>query len=76
MKKSIRVIKRDERAQQKIAEEHEINKQEPEQETARDMVATVSSWVNEFKQKRREETTRAFKSLFRDQTPQPTGMGS
>ncbi|MBA2703650.1 MAG: hypothetical protein H0U60_07345 [Blastocatellia bacterium] len=43
------------------------------QETARDMVATVTGWVTEFQQKRRMETTQALKtlrSLCRDAAPQ------
>ena len=39
-------------------------------EAARDMVATVSQWVNEFQQKRRSETAQAIKTLFADATPQ------
>ena len=40
------------------------------QEAAREMVANVTQWVNEFQQKRRSETTRAIKTLFTDRTPQ------
>src|ERR1700752_258048 len=32
-------------------------------ETARDMVGTVTNWVNEFQQKRRAETTNALRIL-------------
>jgi hypothetical protein len=63
----------------KIIKRGERNRPEPQvaeptkkttQETARDMVATVSEWVNEFQQKRRMETTQALKTLFADTTPQ------
>jgi hypothetical protein len=40
------------------------------QEAARDMVATVTEWVNEFQQKRRMETTHAIKTLLTKPTPQ------
>ncbi len=67
-KTPIKVIKRDERnRQEKAAEEAKTKK-----ETARDVVATVTEWVNEFQQKRRMETTQAFKSLFSKTTPQPS----
>ena len=32
-------------------------------ETARDMVGTVTNWVNEFQQRRRAETTNALRIL-------------
>jgi len=32
-------------------------------ETARDMVETVTNWVNEFQQRRRNETTNALRIL-------------
>lgn len=65
----IKVIKRGERERQL----HTTETPEPKkstQETARDMVATVSQWVNEFQQKRRHETAQALKTLFNDATPQ------
>ena len=34
------------------------------QQTAREMVSTVSNWVNDFQKKRRGETAEAFKMLF------------
>ena len=66
-KTPIKVIKRDERNRKESAAEQPQRKSA--QETARDMVNTVSNWVNEFQQKRRTETTRttrAIQSLFRD----------
>lgn len=70
-KAPVKVIKRDERVRQEnvAAEEAATAKKSP-QETAREMVATVTGWVNEFQQKRRTETTQALKTLFSDSTPQ------
>ncbi len=70
-KTPIKIIKRDERArqQQPAVAEAAVEKKSA-QEAARDMVATVSQWVNEFQQKRRSETAQAIKTLFADPTPQ------
>lgn len=70
-KTPIKVIKRDERNRQESVAESATNNKRTAQETARDMVATVSNWVNEFQQKRRTETKQAIKSLFPD-PPQPS----
>jgi uncharacterized membrane-anchored protein len=73
-KSSIKIIKRkerDERAAQVVTTE-EVAEKKSAQETARDMVATVSEWVNEFQQKRRTETTQALKTLLADTTPHLT----
>ncbi len=63
-KAPIKVIKRDERNRTEKSEKKPKTTRESAQETAREMVATVSNWVNEFQQKRRTETTQAFKTLF------------
>jgi uncharacterized membrane-anchored protein len=68
-KTPIKVIKRDERNRKETVAEQPQRKSA--QETARDMVNTVTNWVNEFQQKRRTETTRttlAIQSLFADTT--------
>jgi hypothetical protein len=66
-KTPIKVIKREERNRQsKDAAEAKASPQNP----AREMVANVTSWVNEFHQKRRTETKQAIKTLFGEQ-PQP-----
>ena len=65
-KTPIRVIKRDERNRKESVAEQPQRKSA--QETARDMVNTVTNWVQEFQQKRRTETTRAIQSLFTDTT--------
>jgi uncharacterized membrane-anchored protein len=71
--KSIKIIKRGERAAQEAAAADAALNNEPKKgahEAARDMVATVTEWVSEFQQKRRTETTNALKTLFPDTTPQ------
>ena len=70
-KTPIKVIKRDERnRQQQIVAAEPVAERTSAKEAARDMVATVSQWVNEFQQKRRSETAQAIKTLFSDTTPQ------
>jgi len=66
----IKVIKRDERNRQSQPAAEVATERKTTQEAARDMVATVSQWVNEFHQKRRSETAQAIKTLFADQAPQ------
>jgi uncharacterized membrane-anchored protein len=69
-KTPIKVIKRDERNRQQQQHVTEVvTERKSTQEAARDMVATVSQWVNEFQQKRRSETAQAIKTLFTDPTP-------
>ena len=63
-KTPIKVIKRDERNRKDNAVEKPQTAMKTAQETARDMVNTVTTWVNEFQQKRRTETSRASKTLF------------
>jgi len=63
-KTPIKVIKRDERNRKESGAEPPQRKSA--QETARDMVNTVTNWVQEFQQKRRTDTTRAIQSLFTD----------
>lgn len=69
-KTPIKVIKRGERNRPETVVEEITPNKKSAPETARDMVATVSGWVNEFQQKRRIETTQAIKNLFPDTTPQ------
>jgi hypothetical protein len=63
-KTPIKIIKREERNRQEKPEERSKTTRESAQDTARDMVATVSNWVSEFQQKRRVETSQAIKTLF------------
>ena len=71
-KQPIKIIKRGERAVEKSAPEPEAATKSTK-ESARDMVATVSSWVSEFQQRRRNETAQAIKTLFADTAARPTG---
>ena len=70
-KTPIKVIKRGERnRQQQPAAAEPAAERTTATEAARDMVANVSQWVNEFQQKRRSETAQAIKTLFADPTAQ------
>ena len=57
-KKKIRIIKKGEKTRPVVKA-----KANAARETARDMVETVTNWVNEFQQKRRVETTNALRML-------------
>lgn len=65
-KKTIKVIKKDQRARK----EKPAPKGNTTSQTARDMVQTVTNWVNELQQKRRAETANAIK-LMLPETPRP-----
>ncbi len=70
-KAPIKIIKRGERNRSPRSDKKpDKSTRESAQETAREMVATVSNWVNEFQQKRRTETTQALKTLF-PEPPRP-----
>ena len=70
-KAPIKIIKRNERGRVEKSGPKEIVTKKSPQVAAREMVNTVSNWVNEFQQKRRAETTQAIKTLFPD-PPQPS----
>jgi len=70
--KSIKVIKRSERIAQGAIAEKSVDAKKTTQESAREMVATVTNWVTEFQQKRRTETAQAIKTLLSETTPQPS----
>lgn len=65
-KAKIKVIKKGEVrvAESPIKEEKKTN------QAAREMVSTVTNWVSEFQQRRREETKQAIENFFSNQ-PQP-----
>jgi hypothetical protein len=63
-KKTIKVIKKDQRARK----EKPAPKGNTAAQTAREMVETVTNWVNEVQQKRRAETAEAIK-LMLPETP-------
>lgn len=64
-KKTVRIIKKGQvKREQKPAPQANSAR-----ETAREMVKTVTNWVNEVQHKRREETANALK--FLSKTPRP-----
>ena len=65
-KKAIRVIKKNERGRK----EKPVAKGKATAQSAREMVQTVTNWVNELQQKRRVETAYAIKS-FLPKNPRP-----
>ena len=58
-KKTIRIVKKGE----KQVRPSTTKAKNTARETARDMVGTVTNWVNEFQQRRRAETTNALRIL-------------
>ena len=66
----IKVIKKGEQAKVK---ENTIVEKKSTQEAAREMVSTVTNWVNDFQQRRREDTKQAIEKLFSQQT-QPNSV--
>jgi flagellar hook-basal body complex protein FliE len=70
-KAPIKIIKRNERGRAVESGANKTETKKSPQQTAREMVNTVSNWVNEFQQKRRAETTQAIKTLF-PEPPQPS----
>ncbi len=68
-KAKIKVIKK---SDIKVAEiPIEVNKKS-KQESAREMVSTVTTWVSDFQQRRRKETKQAIEKFFTN-TPQTNG---
>ena len=57
-KKTIRIVKKGEKV--RPVAKPKVNSA---RETARDMVGTVTNWVNEFQQRRRAETANALRIL-------------
>lgn len=69
-KAKIKVIKKSEI---KIVEiPIEVDKK-TKQESAREMVSTVTTWVSDFQQRRREETKQAIEKFFTNK-PQTNGV--
>jgi len=65
-KKVVKVIKREERVQKKASGRAARNNK---RKRPTDMVATVSSWVNDFQQRQRAETSKAIENLIRARQP-------
>jgi len=73
-KAKIKVIKKGE---VKIAEktmEKPIVTEKKSKQAAREMVSTVSNWVSEFQQRRRDETKQAIEKFFSPNQPQTNGV--
>jgi hypothetical protein len=64
-KKTVKVIKREDRSKGKVKATSVRARRESARKAATDMVATVTSWVNEFQQKQRKDTSKAIESLVR-----------
>lgn len=67
-KSKIKVVKKSDVAElnKKAKKKATVSKRE----AAREMVSTVTNWVNDFQTKRRDETKLAFEQLF-SQHPHP-----
>jgi len=66
-KKRIKIIKKSERNRQ----ETKVPKNSGAREAAREMVQTVTNWVNELQQNKRAETADALKMLL-PEPPRPS----
>jgi hypothetical protein len=66
----IKVIKKGEKTK---VQENVVAEKKTTQEAAREIVSTVSNWVNDFQQRRRDDTKQAFEKLFSQHT-QPSGV--
>jgi predicted RNA-binding protein len=64
-KAKIKVIKKGEVAK---TQKPQKTAKKSTQESARDIVSTVSTWVTDFERRRRDETQQALEKFF---TPQP-----
>ena len=66
-KKAIRIVKKEDRTRRQKA----TPRKNMPRDTAREMVRTVTNWVNEVQQKRRAETAQAIKTLLPN-SPRPS----
>ena len=66
-KKTIRIIKKEDRTRRPKA----APRKNAPRDTAREIVQTVTNWVNEVQQKRRLETAQAIKTLL-PRNPRPS----
>ncbi|MGI9034769.1 MAG: hypothetical protein ACR2GD_01905 [Pyrinomonadaceae bacterium] len=60
----IKVIKKGTKISSAELPENKEAEKKTAQQTAREIVSTVTNWVGEFQQKRREETKQAFEKLL------------
>lgn len=70
-KAKIKVIKKD--AIKSVETAPVLSENKVKQAAAREMVSTVSNWVSDFQQKRRDETKHALELLFQS-SPQASGV--
>ncbi|HTK27818.1 MAG TPA: hypothetical protein VL327_14735 [Pyrinomonadaceae bacterium] len=59
-KMNVKVIKKDDRK----AVQPAVKARDKSKQTAREMVSTVSNWVNDFQQRKRDETKTAIEKFF------------
>lgn len=59
-KLNVKVIKKDARK----AVQPAVKTRDKSKQTAREMVSTVSNWVNDFQQRKRDETKTAIEKFF------------
>jgi hypothetical protein len=65
-KKVVKVIKREDRVQKKASVRAARNNK---RKRPTDMVTTVTSWVSDFQQRQRAETSKAIENLIRARQP-------
>lgn len=65
--RKVKIIKRAERAKRKPGSAKAAR--DSARKAATDMVATVTTWVSEFQEKQRDDTTKAIDSLIRSRQP-------
>lgn len=71
-KAKIKVIKKGEIKTAVKSDKAAVTEKSSAKVAAREMVTTVSNWVNDFQQRKRDETRNAFEK-FLGQQPQTTG---
>ncbi len=72
-KAKIKIIKKGEIKISETPAEKPIVIEKKSKQAAREMVSTVSTWVSEFQQRRRDETKQAIEKFFTAQ-PQANGV--
>ncbi len=65
--RKVRIVKKAERAKRKPGSARIAR--DSARKAATDMVATVTTWVNEFQEKQRDETSKAIDNLIRSRQP-------
>lgn len=72
-KAKIKVIKKGEQKTAEKSVKRVVMQQNSKKEAAREMVSTVTTWVTDFQQRKRDETRQAFEKFFTTQ-PQTNGV--